>query len=71
MTFVGWVTAAALLSVGAGGAYGAISSLLKRRLPSPYRAEGRGVVLLGIIYLACGFMSLLAFVALLLGPAGL
>lgn len=71
MSFVGSVTALALLTVAAGGLYGGAVRLRDRKSLSPDRASGMLSLGLTLIYMACAIVALLAFAGLLLLPGGL
>ena len=55
----GWLTGLVLLLVGLGGLVGAAMAFTRRRVEvSPYVVEGRGAILVGLVYLGGGLVAL-------------
>jgi hypothetical protein len=70
MSFVQWVTAAALLVVALGGGYAGVMALVRRKVEvPPYTVEGRGAVLLALLYFVGGACALAAFLLLFLAKS--
>jgi len=70
VSFVQWVTAAALLVVAVGGGYAGVMALVRRKVEvPPYTVEGRGVVLMALLYFAGGLCALAAFLLLFLSKS--
>ncbi|HEX8230685.1 MAG TPA: hypothetical protein VF826_15420 [Chloroflexia bacterium] len=58
MSFVDWASALVLLAVALGGLYGAVQAFLRRTSAYDGAQLGtRGVVLLGLLYLAGGLVA--------------
>ena len=69
MTFVQWVTAAVLLIVTLGGLVGGVLAIVRRRVDvPPYVIEGRGALLLSLVYFAGSAAALAALFFLLTSP---
>ena len=70
MSFVQWVTVLALLVVTLAGAYGGIMALLRRRVEvPPYTVEGRGAILLALLYFAGALTVLAALLLIIFAPS--
>jgi hypothetical protein len=70
MSFVQWVTALALLVVTLGGVYGGVTAMVRRRVEvPPYTVEGRGAILLALLYWAGALVAFLAFLLIVLNPS--
>ncbi|HYP40930.1 MAG TPA: hypothetical protein VEX13_11280 [Chloroflexia bacterium] len=67
MNFVQWATSFGLLLVGLGGLYGGVTSLAGRKVEfAAFSVQGRGTLLLALLYLVAGIVSLLALAGLLI-----
>jgi hypothetical protein len=70
MSFVQWVTAAALLVVALGGGYAGVMALVRCKVEvPPYTVEGRGAVLLALLYFGGGACALAALLLLFLAKS--
>ena len=66
MSFVQWATALGLLVVGLGGLYGGLASLAGRKLDfAGFSVQGRGTLLVALLYFVAGVVSLLALAGML------
>jgi hypothetical protein len=66
MNFVQWATSFGLLVVGLGGLYGGLTSLMGRKVEfEAFSVQGRGTLLLALLYFVAGVVSLLALAGLL------
>jgi hypothetical protein len=66
MNLVQWATSFGLLVVGLGGVYGGVTSLVGRKVAfEGFSVQGRGVILLALLYFLAGFFSLLALAGLM------
>jgi hypothetical protein len=66
MNLVQWATSFGLLVVGLGGIYGGVASLVGRKVEfGGFSMQGRGAILLALLYFVTGVVSLLALAGLM------